>query len=339
MTWLGVSSVPVETLTCTYNGKMTSISLGAGLKTLNVSHNALTSLDLSSCGSLNTLDCSNNQLTSLKKSGTLYLSKIDCSYNSLTTLEVSNNEALTTLNCSNNPYLTSLNIYYDSKLSNLYLSGCGALKDFKCYYSHLTSLDLYNCTSLETLDCHSQIDKCMTLLDVRGCNSLKTLYCYGNQLSSLNLTGCSALELVDCSNNRLTSLTLPNSCPSLDEIHCSVNNIYGSAMDALVSALPDRRNSSTQGKLYAIYTGTTNTEGNVCTRTQVNIAKAKRWDTYQSDFSNSWLYAGYWDGAPTSIRTAEADMDDDAPRYNLSGQRVGRDYKGVVIVNGKKVVK
>ena len=35
---------------------------------------------------------------------------------------------------------------------------------------------------------------------------------------------------------------------------------------------------------------------------------------------------------------AEADVDDDAPRYNMSGQRVGNDYKGVVIVNGKKKV-
>ena len=34
----------------------------------------------------------------------------------------------------------------------------------------------------------------------------------------------------------------------------------------------------------------------------------------------------------------EADVDDDAPRYNMNGQRVGNDYKGVVIVNGKKKV-
>ena len=29
--------------------------------------------------------------------------------------------------------------------------------------------------------------------------------------------------------------------------------------------------------------------------------------------------------------------DDDAPRYNLQGQRVGKDYRDVVIVNGRKV--
>lgn len=31
--------------------------------------------------------------------------------------------------------------------------------------------------------------------------------------------------------------------------------------------------------------------------------------------------------------------DDDAPIYNLSGQRVGKDYRGVVIINGKKIIK
>ncbi|MBR3472157.1 MAG: hypothetical protein IKH22_06175 [Prevotella sp.] len=42
--------------------------------------------------------------------------------------------------------------------------------------------------------------------------------------------------------------------------------------------------------------------------------------------------------SPTNIRMAETDADEDAPRYNLSGQRVGRDYKGVVIRKGRKVI-
>ena len=35
---------------------------------------------------------------------------------------------------------------------------------------------------------------------------------------------------------------------------------------------------------------------------------------------------------------ADADADDNAPIYNLAGQRVGKNYKGVVIKNGRKVV-
>ena len=35
---------------------------------------------------------------------------------------------------------------------------------------------------------------------------------------------------------------------------------------------------------------------------------------------------------------AEKDGDENAPLYNLSGQRVGKDYHGVVIKNGKKIL-
>lgn len=42
----------------------------------------------------------------------------------------------------------------------------------------------------------------------------------------------------------------------------------------------------------------------------------------------------------TTINAVDAaGMDDDTPIYNLAGQKVGKDYKGVVIVNGKKVVR
>ena len=43
----------------------------------------------------------------------------------------------------------------------------------------------------------------------------------------------------------------------------------------------------------------------------------------------------------TGIKTMDNgqwSMDDDAPRYNISGQRVSKSYKGIVIVNGKKVI-
>ncbi|MBQ8457332.1 MAG: hypothetical protein IJ540_06990 [Prevotella sp.] len=44
------------------------------------------------------------------------------------------------------------------------------------------------------------------------------------------------------------------------------------------------------------------------------------------------------DGSTTSIGKLELiEIDDDTPRYNLNGQRVGKDYKGIVIINGKKV--
>ena len=50
-----------------------------------------------------------------------------------------------------------------------------------------------------------------------------------------------------------------------------------------------------------------------------------------------------WDDETTSIYNLNVNdnlnFDQNAPRYNMSGQRVGKDYKGIVIVNGKKVVR
>ena len=52
--------------------------------------------------------------------------------------------------------------------------------------------------------------------------------------------------------------------------------------------------------------------------------------------SIKWIHA---QGGATTIRNVEQDSNEDAPAYNLNGQRVGKDYKGIVVVNGKKVRK
>ena len=41
----------------------------------------------------------------------------------------------------------------------------------------------------------------------------------------------------------------------------------------------------------------------------------------------------------TGIDTIKATQNENAPIYNLAGQRVGKNYKGVVIQNGKKFIK
>lgn len=49
---------------------------------------------------------------------------------------------------------------------------------------------------------------------------------------------------------------------------------------------------------------------------------------------------GYKNADASSIESIETDQTDaNAPMYNLAGQRVGNDYKGIVIVKGKKYVK
>ena len=40
---------------------------------------------------------------------------------------------------------------------------------------------------------------------------------------------------------------------------------------------------------------------------------------------------------PNSIKTVKTE-ENNAPAYNIAGQQVGKDYKGVVIQNGRKVI-
>ncbi|WP_155941934.1 hypothetical protein [Prevotella sp. AGR2160] len=44
-------------------------------------------------------------------------------------------------------------------------------------------------------------------------------------------------------------------------------------------------------------------------------------------------------GSTTAIRSMKADRTAKGAMYNLAGQRVGKDYKGIVIVNGKKLMR
>ena len=42
---------------------------------------------------------------------------------------------------------------------------------------------------------------------------------------------------------------------------------------------------------------------------------------------------------PDAISLVEADAEGDVVRYNVAGQRVGKNYKGIVVENGKKVLR
>lgn len=175
----------------------------------------------------------------------------------------------------------------------------------------------------------------VTSLDLSRCTALQSLSCRYGKLESLNISDCTQLEQLLCDENQLTSLTLPNS-PVLNDINCSINQIQGSAMDALFNSLPNR-NGKTSGSI-KVFSNTGN-EQNVCYNKHVNIAKGKNWDTYQYVPNNWVLYEGATVSITTDLQAVETNNEDDsAPRYNINGQRVGKDYKGIIIHNGKKTI-
>ena len=152
-----------------------------------------------------------------------------------------------------------------------------ALTSLNCGWNQLTSLDVSKNTALTSLDCTNNQ---LTSLDVSGCTSLTELRCYNNQLTSLDVSGCTSLTELRCYNNQLTSLDV-SGCTALTELWCGGNQIKGEAMDALVASLP----TVTKGKFYVIDTKDEN-EGNVCTTSQVAVAKGKGWTVY--DYNGSY---------------------------------------------------
>ena len=112
--------------------------------------------------------------------------------------------------------------------------------------------------------------------------ALTTLNCSENRLTSLDVSKNTALTRLYCHNNQLTTLDVSNNT-ALTSSLCFSNQIKGKAMDALVASLPTV--SENWCSFYVIDTKDAN-EGNVCTKSQVAVAKEKGWAVYA--WSDSW---------------------------------------------------
>ena len=126
-----------------YNNQLTALDVcqNTALKNLNCSDNQLTELDVSQNTALETLDCSNNSLTELEVSQNTALEALYCSNNQLAQLDVTQNTALKRLRCSN-IQLTELDVSQNTALEVLY-----------CSNNQLSQLDVTQNTALGALDC------------------------------------------------------------------------------------------------------------------------------------------------------------------------------------------
>ena len=226
--------------------------------------------------------------------------------------------ALRTLDCQGNQ-LTALDVSHNTALTTL-----------DCSSNQLTTLDVSHNTALTTLNCSSNQ---LTTLDVSNNTALKRLYCNYNQLTTLDVSNKPDLTIINCYNNRLTSLNVSN-CAVLRSIDFYCNQISGEAMDNLVASLPSRLGDF-QGLFRVAYL-TTEDEHNVITNTQVAAARAKNWRV------QAWMPQWQdYDGVGVAVSGVEdinAAQPRSGQRYNLMGQPVGKDYKGVVVEDGQKRV-
>ena len=323
-----------------HTNKLTAIDVShqTVMKRFYCGHNLLTKLDVSNNLELDTVFCNDNQLTAMDISKNTKLKGIDIGINPLSTLDISKNTKLTRLCCCKNQ-LTSLDISNNLELDTLW-----------CYDNQLTSLDVSKHTKLKSLNCSTNLfssidvsknvkleqlyigENQVTSLDVTNNTLLQVLGCYGNKLTSLDVSKNTALVQLNCQRNQLTSLTMPKD-GVLKLVYCHRNQIRGQAMDDMIASLPNQEN----GAIALFNTDYIAEEGNVCTTDQVAALKAKGWEAYHS-YNDEWvLYPGSDPSAIDGISLSPEE--DQAPAYNLNGQRTNKAYKGIVVKNGKKYIK
>ena len=298
---------------------LTGVEHFTALEELFCDYNQLTSLDVSKNTALTYLSCRNNQLTSLDVSKNTALTQLYCHNNQLTSLDVSKNTALTVLWCDYNQ-LTSLDV-----------SNNTALTDLRCSGNQLTALDVSKNNALKIF---SFYDNQLTALDVSKNTALTELYCYNNQLTALDVSKNTALKYLYCSGNQLTSLDVSKNT-ALKYLYCYSNQIKSAAMDALVASLPTVEN----GEFYVINTKDEN-EGNVCTKSQVAIAKGKGWTVYDYNGGN-YPYPEY-EGSDDPVEDIDPVDEDDNIDFgsdmdendDLNGNVIGDIYYNINTGNG-----
>ena len=313
LTTIDVSHNPELTELRCFENQIASLDLKTctKLEILYCYSNNLTSLDLTGCTQLVELWCHNNNLTSLDVTSCPKLEKLYCYSNNLTSLDVTSCPKLEILSCFNN------------NLASLNVTGCTQLVELWCYNNNLSSLDVTSCSKLEEFSCYSNN---LASLDVTSCPELVRLWCYNNNLTSLDLTRNTALKELNCGYNYLTSLDVAN-CPQLEELYCYYNElttldvshnpelyylyclenrIAGKGMDALIASLVKYDSGS---NYLILYNYDSETEQNVCTKSQVNAINNKGWIAgcyYQGEL---YYYEGTDEVVPSGV-TVVSDLEE-----------------------------
>lgn len=107
--------------------------------------------------------------------------------------------------------------------------------------------------------------------------------------------------------------------------------IKNEAMDVLIASLPIQE----EGEIYIF--SRDDPDGNVCTKAQVNAAKAKGWRVMYGHIGSWWYgqdYEGVNPAGITSVTTSEARKN----VYSIDGKSLLKPQKGINIIDGKKIV-
>lgn len=269
LTDLDLSGCPnLQRLTCS-NTQLENLDVRACSK--------LEYLDASNCVNLQSLDCKRSGLKELYVNGCINLRSLDSSNNILETFNLTGCTNLETLIliCSDrkgdlkidfNEFINLRDLKYGMynegsiidgelnisgcksieslecwQINRVDVSGCTSLQSLKCFNCDMETLNLRDCSNLQTLDIDptagffvenhphridtldvSGLSNLQTLncehvdnINAGGCSSLKSLTCH--YISNLDIKGCDSLESLDCSHGELEKLDIRN-LPNLQSL-------------------------------------------------------------------------------------------------------------------------
>lgn len=230
LTEIDLNGVSCASLDLSSNA-LTSLDLSktSNLEWLSVSSNPLRSINLTGCTSLENLSAKTTKLAEIDLSGLSALKTLDLHAGELTKITFGGNSELDDIDLSNNK-LSSIDLkdcpkvaylsLNNNAFTEMHLKGLEELSSINLRYNKLTNFSIENCPSLSSVVVS---DNLLTSADLTGGKeNLSDVYVGGNQLTTLDLSGFGDLSTLSAEGNQLTSVNLEG-CSNLYSLNLGNN--------------------------------------------------------------------------------------------------------------------
>lgn len=320
---------------------LTSIDLSkaTALEQLFLSGNKLTALDVTKNTALTRLEPQNNQISSLDLTKNTELERLDVTNNLLTSLDISKNTKLDYLKISDNKFEGLLDLSGNPSLKSVYALNMGItevnLGENKADKPYFT----FNNNKLTSFDA-SKLDNL----------SNGSLFLIGNQIKSFTMPAGGTIKTLNITKNCMTLETLPifsskgyNYAPQADlAVKESYNVKDVIDLSAQTSAALNTKYALVKADNTALTEGTdyTVTDGKITVLTQQTAVYVTMTSAAFSKFTGNNIFktTTFSVADPMGINDINAGSDVKI-LYNIAGQRINANYKGIAIgSNGKKYV-
>lgn len=320
---------------------LTSIDLSkaTALEQLFLSGNKLTALDVTKNTALTRLEPQNNQISSLDLTKNTELERLDVTNNLLTSLDISKNSKLNYLKISDNKFEGLLDLSGNPSLKTVYALNMGItevnLGENKANKPYFT----FNNNKLTSFDA-SKLDNL----------SNGSLFLIGNQIKSFTMPAGGTIKTLNITKNCMTLETLPiftskgyNYAPQADlAVKESYNVKDVIDLSAQTSAALNTKYALVKADKTALTEGTDYTvaDGKITVLTQQTAVYVTMTSAAFSKFTGNNIFktTTFSVADPMGINDINAGSDVKI-LYNIAGQRINANYKGIAIgSNGKKYV-